>query len=220
MCRVATFEPRQLVQRLKRRYATQAAGSVPRTGLERPVYRQMVATRPRLWQARHGKAISSALLSRGSQSRSTVGGSLRDRDCGTRHGSYFVSVAEPRFAESRGCASRIKTEDRRMVMKTKSDYKLAACKSSGVICEWDPVLPLGQRWPRRMSLTQNLPALLPRYFTHQIHCKMRPMQSPAYSHPPLGRSVDFTPVECAAVGVKLFAALSENGLRGGSGPKA
>ena len=49
VCRVATFEPPRLVRRLKRRDATPSDGAAS-AGLERPAYRQVVATRPRTRQ--------------------------------------------------------------------------------------------------------------------------------------------------------------------------
>ena len=94
-------------------------------------------------------------------------------------------------------------------MKTKRDYKLAVEVVRGVIHEWDPYSLLAHGCPKDEfdSEIASVVAQIPRISSSRDDADaISRVFSSAFQHE------RFTPSDCAAVGARLFDALSQHGL--------
>jgi hypothetical protein len=102
--------------------------------------------------------------------------------------------------------------DREALMKSKADYKLALQVVGAVVREWDPYSLLASGCPANEfdSEIASVVSQIPRIKSEQdATLALSRVFASAFT------AERFTPDECQVAGVKLFAALSANGLVGG-----
>lgn len=94
-------------------------------------------------------------------------------------------------------------------MKTKADYKLALQAVGAVVREWDPYFLIAGGCPTDKfdAEISSIVAQIPRITSEKdATLALSRVFSSAFE------TERFTPDKCAAVGIKLFAVLSANGL--------